>query len=923
MKTDIEEYIQHNRESLDIDSPPADLWAGIEKGLSEKKEKKRRGFAYFKVAATGALLIGAGYLLNDLLRWQAEKETDVAQKVVVDPYDELYIHSGSYNISSDSVQMTNFMRGRGDQMGQAGFLNNNQSNAQTGRIMIDLPGQKQSDNNAYRQNIQQGTVNNKWSTDGTQNANGFKFQHNLDPQYTYVAPGEYGVDLTTNAPLAVTLTDPSCNVSCDGQATVATTGGTTPYTYTWVDNANATTNGTSSNGVIDITARGSSSKYFGGIEQVTSGLATSSYTVTVTDANGSMATSNTPVITNPTTSDGYYSIANNADQSTLYNVTGTGTTNSQNTPNAFTPDAHTQMLFTARRPDQRTLRTPPHPFTGDPQGQDKDMGHLNYKGGNNAIRGHEDVYVSEYDQGVKWALPPDIALNGSKQQGTDATWQWDFGNGAGDLWHTPVDSDGDGIPDVKENIATRENYEPIVENVFRQSLHEPLSTFSIDVDAASYSNVRRMVNAGQVPPPNAVKIEELINYFDYDYPQPKNEHPFAISTEIAKCPWNTKHKLVRIGIQGKDVAVQQLPPSNLVFLIDVSGSMQMPDKLPLLKKSMKLLVKQMRAEDRISLITYAGTAGVRLKPTAGDQKTLIYKAIDELEAGGSTAGEAGIRKAYELAAKNYHKDGNNRVVLATDGDFNVGISGDDALVKLIEKKRETGVFLSVLGFGTGNYQDAKMEKLADNGNGNFAYIDNILEAKKVMVTEMAGTLFTIAKDVKLQIEFNPSKVKSYRLIGYENRMLENKDFADDKKDAGELGAGHEVTALYEINPITEEAPWWKDGEELKYQKMVTPEEHAAEIMTLKFRYKKPDGKKSKLIVHTLKDSNSDNPSPNFKFAVAVAEYGLLLRNSRFKGTASYDHVINWAKAGKGADVNGYRSEFINLVEKYSLSVKAK
>jgi Ca-activated chloride channel family protein len=468
---------------------------------------------------------------------------------------------------------------------------------------------------------------------------------------------------------------------------------------------------------------------------------------------------------------------------------------------------------------------------------------------------------------------------------------------------------------MKEDY-NREGYNRIYDNEFKDSKHDPLSTFSIDVDRASYSNVRRFLNQHSLPQADVVRIEEMINYFSYKYPQPKADDPFSITTEYTECPWNKKHSLIHIGLQGKEVKLDNLPANNLTFLIDVSGSMSSGDKLPLLKSGLRLLVEQMRPEDKVSLVVYAGAAGVVLPPTSGNHKDRILDALDKLESGGSTAGGAGIMLAYKTARENYNAKGNNRIILATDGDFNVGISSDGELTRLIEKEREDGVFLSVLGFGTGNYQDGKMEQLADKGNGNYAYIDNILEAKKVLVKEMGGTLLTIAKDVKLQIEFNPAKVKGYRLVGYENRLLNKEDFNDDKKDAGELGSGHTVTAIYEIIPAgSEELVASTDA--LKYQE-TKPNSAAtsSEVMTIKFRYKEPKEKTSKLITHIVSDQKTgfDASSENCRFSVAVAEFGMLLRDSKFKGDADFKSVMTLAKSAKGADEEGYRAEFIKLVE---------
>jgi Ca-activated chloride channel family protein len=468
----------------------------------------------------------------------------------------------------------------------------------------------------------------------------------------------------------------------------------------------------------------------------------------------------------------------------------------------------------------------------------------------------------------------------------------------------------------------REGYDHISENGFKTVSDNPLSTFSIDVDAASYSNVRRILNSGQLPQQGAVRIEEMINYFRYDYAQPKGNDPFAVHMELGVCPWNSKHQLALIGLQGRKIDMEKLPPSNLVFLIDVSGSMWSADKLPLVKQSLKLLTEQLREEDMISMVVYAGKAGRVLEPTSGDQKMRIIEAIEKLEAGGSTAGGAGIKLAYQTAKENFIANGNNRVILCTDGDFNVGLSSDDALERMIEQERKSGVFLSVLGFGTGNYQDAKMQKLADKGNGNHSYIDQLSEAKKVLVSEFGGTLFTIAKDVKLQVEFNPAKIKGYRLIGYENRMLAKEDFNDDKKDAGELGSGHTVTALYELVPVGVDMPESGAVDPLRYQAPITAiskdkQMLADEVMNVKLRYKQPDGDKSSLLSFALKA----NPKPvaqlsdNFRFAAAVAGFGMLLRNSPFKGNSNYESVSALAKNAMGKDAEGYRKEFLQLVDK--------
>jgi len=469
-----------------------------------------------------------------------------------------------------------------------------------------------------------------------------------------------------------------------------------------------------------------------------------------------------------------------------------------------------------------------------------------------------------------------------------------------------------------------EQYDQINENKFFTAKKEPLSTFSIDVDVASYANVRRFINLGQTPPEDAVRIEEMINYFQYEYPQPVEEDPFSITTEVSDCPWNADHQLVHIGLQGEKIASEELPAQNLVFLLDVSGSMSSYNKLDLVKQSLRLLVNQMRKEDRLSIVVYAGAAGLVLPATSGQHKDKIMAAIEQLSAGGSTAGGQGIELAYKQATKSFIAKGNNRVILCTDGDFNVGLSSDDALVQLIEEKREAGVFLTVLGYGMGNYKDSKMEKLADKGNGNYAYIDNIMEAKKVLVNEMGATLQTIAKDVKLQVEFNPAKVASYRLVGYENRLLNKEDFNDDTKDAGELGAGHTVTALYEIVPTGKAKKSSEKAKEdpLRYQDSKVNEAAIAgnELLTVKFRYKSPKETKSKLITRYLVDESTPiaSSSNNFRFSAGVALFGMLLRNSEFVGDGSIDQAIELAKGGKGEDEHGYRAEFIRMAETWEL-----
>ena len=481
-----------------------------------------------------------------------------------------------------------------------------------------------------------------------------------------------------------------------------------------------------------------------------------------------------------------------------------------------------------------------------------------------------------------------------------------------------------GLADVDRNFNSGyyyEQYNEFVENEFENTMGQPVSTFGIDVDGASYSNVRRYLNDNFLPPKNAVKLEELINYFDYDLPEPKGPHPFSITTELGRCPWENENLLMQVAIKGRDIEMHNNYANNLVFLIDVSGSMSDHNKLPLLKKSLKLLVNEMSDKDRIAIVVYAGAAGLSLPSTSGKNKHLIRAAIDNLNAGGSTAGGEGINLAYKTAQESFLENGNNRIILATDGDFNVGISNDYELVELIERQRETGVFLSVLGFGTGNYQDGKMEKLADNGNGNHYYIDNLMEAKKVLVHEMRGTLITIAKDVKLQLEFNPEHVKSYRLLGYENRILAAKDFDDDTKDAGDLGSGHTIVALYEIIP-QKQAVQPITGL-LRYQKRMINGSITLkdELAMIKFRYKKPSSDKSQLMKKIVLMNLPQTNTNNFYFAAAVAEFGLLIRESKFKGGASFKQVIALAKQYKGIDTYGYRAEFIQLVRQAELLMK--
>ncbi len=494
------------------------------------------------------------------------------------------------------------------------------------------------------------------------------------------------------------------------------------------------------------------------------------------------------------------------------------------------------------------------------------------------------------------------------------------------LYQPPlVQMDATGVLNASVALAARrgyawhnfntESYAHISENDFRLVSASPRSTFSIDVDRASYANIRRFIQDGERPPVDAVRIEEMINYFPYDWGKVSGEHPFAIATEVWNAPWDEEHRLVRIGLHAESIDTGDLPPSNLVFLLDVSGSMRPADKLPLLKKAFTLLVDQLRPQDRVAIVVYAGAAGLVLPSTPGDHREEILGALEKIEAGGSTAGGDGLRLAYETARKHFARGGNNRVILATDGDFNVGPSSDGEMVRLIETERESGVFLTVLGFGTGNLKDSKMEQIADHGNGNFHYVDGLLEARKVLVEEMGGTLLTLAKDVKLQVEFNPARVAGYRLIGYENRLLADEDFNDDTKDAGELGAGHTVTALYEVVPAGMHVPR-AEVDELRYQAqedVSPPSAFDDELMYVKVRYKEPDAPESRLLEQAVAD-RPRSPSTDFRFAAAVAGFGMLLRESEHSGDFSLDDVVTLAERGKGKDPRGYRGEFIRLVE---------
>jgi Ca-activated chloride channel family protein len=462
-----------------------------------------------------------------------------------------------------------------------------------------------------------------------------------------------------------------------------------------------------------------------------------------------------------------------------------------------------------------------------------------------------------------------------------------------------------------------ETYAAIDENKFRRPIDQPLSTFSIDVDTASYTNVRRFLNEGRLPPADAVRVEELINYFKFDYPDSTQGAPFGVTTEVAPCPWDSRHRLALVGLQARRLPPGKTPPRNLVFLLDVSGSMASNDKLPLVKNAMKMLAETLTAQDRVGIVTYAGSSGIALPATRGNRTAEIQGAIDSLSAGGSTNGGAGVQLAYQMASENFVKGGINRVILATDGDFNVGVTSLDELTRLIEEKRTTGVFLSVLGVGTGNLKDATMEKLADKGNGNYSYLDSLTEARRVLIDEAGSTLVTVAKDVKIQVEFNPALVGAYRLVGYENRKLKARDFNDDAKDAGEMGAGHSVTALYEIVPPGEAV---NSGgvDALKYQRSAQPAPQrvavaSSELMTVKVRYKKPDGAVSTLVTVPVAGHNTAS-ARNLSFAAAVAQFGMLLRDSPFKADATWADVVRLASSSRGDDRDGYRAEFARLVE---------
>jgi Ca-activated chloride channel homolog len=471
---------------------------------------------------------------------------------------------------------------------------------------------------------------------------------------------------------------------------------------------------------------------------------------------------------------------------------------------------------------------------------------------------------------------------------------------------------------VDRSRFNTEAYDNISDNPFIGVVQDPRATFSIDVDTASYANVRRFLTMNQLPPPDSVRIEEMINYFTYDYPSPTGRHPIAAYTEVAAAPWKPDHRLVRIAIKAKEIDTANRPPSNLVFLIDVSGSMATPEKLPMLKEAMKLMVQRLGEGDHIAIVTYAGASGLRLPSTSGDRKDIVDSVIDGLNSGGSTNGASGIQLAYDTATLNFIRGGTNRVILATDGDFNVGVTNQGDLIRLIEDKAKSGVFLSVLGFGMGNYKDSTLEKLADKGNGNYAYIDTLNEARKVLVDEMSGTLLTVAKDVKIQVEFNPAEVNAYRLIGYENRALRHEDFNDDKKDAGDMGAGHSVTALFEVVPKGVEINT-PGVDPLKYQEAAKMIDRAprGEILNLKIRYKEPEADTSQSFETPVTDRGAafNNASTDFRFAAAVASFGMILRESPHKGQSNLDAVVDIAEKSRGTDKSGYRDEFLRLVRK--------
>lgn len=531
----------------------------------------------------------------------------------------------------------------------------------------------------------------------------------------------------------------------------------------------------------------------------------------------------------------------------------------------------------------------------------------------------ENTTVEPIEDGTKTVT---VDEGNQESEAKDSNTQSQDEIGFPDEYTTP---DGCITPDgytTSNGYTNSDEYSKIIENGFKNTMDNPLSTFSIDVDTASYTNMRKNINYGVVPDRDSVRIEEMLNYFSYDYEMPSKDKPFSITTEIGACPWNEQSYLLTVGLQGRNVDLENLPKSNLVFLIDVSGSMEEEDKLPLLKNAFTQLIDHLGENDKVSIVVYAGSSGTILDGVRGNEKEIIVDALDSLTAGGSTAGAEGIERAYELAEENYIKNGNNRVILATDGDFNVGASSEEELEEIIQAKRDNGIFLSVIGFGSGNLKDNKMELLADQGNGNYAYIDSPKEAKKVLVDEMSGTLLTIAKDVKIQLEFNPYSVESYRLIGYENRALEDEDFNDDTVDAGELGAGHNVTAIYEIFPTTSTNTVKNMDKDLKYQSQNTHlnEDYLNEIVEVRLRYKDPKAEKSKEICKVVSYESvvkrGKKLTDDFYFAAAVAEFGMICRDSEYKGSATIESLLELAENGLGEDEGGYRSEFINMVEDY-------
>ncbi len=537
---------------------------------------------------------------------------------------------------------------------------------------------------------------------------------------------------------------------------------------------------------------------------------------------------------------------------------------------------------------------------------------------------YDDSDIAEEESPLQMAPPPATAAARAPSAMSGAQPQEWYGDGDGDDAELVTGPEPYRAKRSRPDMS-RERYARVRENAFISVEDKALSTFSTDVDTASYANVRRFLDDGQRPPRDAVRIEELINYFDYDYPAPRSNDPVALYGELSDCPWNSDHQLLHLGLSTQKVERESVPPRNLVFLLDVSGSMSSRDKLPLLKHGMSMLVEDLRPEDSVAIVVYAGASGLVLPPTDGDDQDEIFEALDRLEAGGSTNGGAGIELAYRVAERNFVEDGINRVILATDGDFNVGVSSEHSLTRLIEEKRESGVFLTVLGFGRGNLQDSKMEALADHGNGNYAYIDSVLEAQKVLVREAGATLVTAAKDVKVQVEFNPNHVSHYRLVGYENRILKARDFNNDRKDAGDMGAGHTVTALYEIVPAEghRNRGGAKDRDNgdvdpLRYQKRRKQprRSRAGELATFKVRYKRPDGDRSRLIVARVKNDPTrlSRTSNRFRFSAAVATFGLVLRNSKHRGDADLRLVARLAGSSIGRDPDGDRDEFLDLVK---------